>query len=163
MENRGIKLGTFRVTEDRLHISDPSYEYESGYVLENVLPGDYIASIDIMDDRVAFLRIIHKDYQGNFYEYELETSDIGVDSGQAGIFNDFYYKENEGGEFENYDTFYGKCCEITLSSDMAGIVDNQGVVASSGYGDGVYRLYVGKENDKIVFVCIDFSVDEEEI
>ena len=160
-------LGTFEVKGNSLVVSDPCYEYGlfGCSILTNVLSGNYTAyAIYSDDDRVATLQIIHENYSNskiNYFNGELYSSDIGVDSGQAGFFEEEYYKENQGGEFGDKDSFYGKCCDLTLSEVQGGIIDNRGIVSSSGYGDGSYSLYVIRnEEEKVVITWIDF-IDEE--
>ena len=163
-----VKLGTFEVKGNSLVVSDPCYEYGLWCcnTLTNVLSGNYTASVIYSDDnRVATLQIIHNNYSNsriNYSRQELYSSDIGVDSGQAGFFDEEYYKENQGGEFDDKDSFYGKCCDLTLSEIQGGVIDNKGTVSSSGYGDGCYPLYVIRNEDgKVVIAWIDF-IDEEE-
>ena len=51
---------------------------------------------------------------------------------------------------------------MTTKTD-AGIIDNSGVVSSSGYGDGGYEASVIKTDGKIVAVKIDFGMEEKDI
>lgn len=76
-----------------------------------------------------------------------------------------YYAENQGGEYDDIENFYGLACSLTLSKQKGGIMNNSGVVSSSGYGDGEYEVYVG-ENDigeivsiSIIFIEHNFEVD----
>jgi hypothetical protein len=46
-------------------------------------------------------------------------------------------------------------CDRTLSDEQWGAYDT-GVVSSSGYGDGSYRLLVAKYSGDIVGIGIDF-------
>jgi hypothetical protein len=55
------------------------------------------------------------------------------------------------------DKWYEKMCRLTLSSQQWGSY-NTGVVSSSGYGDGSYRLLVAKHNGKIVGIAIDYLI-----
>ena len=58
------------------------------------------------------------------------------------------------------DVWYRMCAHKTLSEKSWGVYD-EGVVTSSGIGDGSYDLYVLKNNeDKVVGFCIDFLLDE---
>ena len=138
-------LGSFFITCNKIHVSDPCYDYAcSGAVtLTNALSGRYLATLvkhnlDIWDTRVSRLTIKHEDYKDIvpdiFSGYE-----IAVDSGQAGFFDDYYYQQNHGG-----------------------ILLNKGVVAETGFGDGCYGLFVGKNNDeKIVAASIIFITNSE--
>lgn len=61
--------------------------------------------------------------------------EVGVDSGQAGFFDDAVFAVHNGGYDE---AFCDKAYDITLSNKKAGVMLN-GVVSSSGYGDGGYE------------------------
>jgi hypothetical protein len=53
-------------------------------------------------------------------------------------------------------------CRFTLSEDGWGVYDT-GVVASSGYGDGVYPMTVAKnEEGKVVSIAITFIGEDDE-
>lgn len=84
---------------------------------------------------------------------------IGVDSGQAGIFDFDSYPEENLGDYDDKNSFYGKACEQTLSSNRAGVVDEFGVVSNSGWGDGFYECMVHRDADGFVdAVKLDFEV-----
>jgi hypothetical protein len=51
-------------------------------------------------------------------------------------------------------------CSRTLGKQQWGTYSN-GVVSSSGLGDGSYVLYVARANRKVVGFMIDFGIDEE--
>ena len=94
--------------------------------------------------------------------------DIGVDSGQCGIFDYEKYPDGENtGEYEDENSFYGKCCNLTLPEDDSkepfGVLEN-GIVSSSGFGDGSYIMYgLYEENrEKLIGVKVIF-IDEEEV
>ncbi len=66
--------------------------------------------------------------------------DIGVDSGQCGIFDYEKYPDTEA-DYDNVEGFYRKCCDITLGSKPFGPIDF-GFVSSSGFWRWfVYRLW----------------------
>ena len=83
---------------------------------------------------------------------------VGVDSGQAGIFDSEIYPHGSStGDYGNTNTFYGKACELTLNQPYWGIIDNRGVVVSSGHGDGAYQAkYAKNKRGEIVGVKIKF-------
>jgi len=85
--------------------------------------------------------------------------EVGVDSGQCGIFQDSKYPEGDTGEWGEKDSFYGKCCELTLGNENGGVLDF-GIVSSSGYGDGSYDCLIFSSNDKISAIRIIFISDE---
>lgn len=104
----------------------------------------------------------------------------GVDSGQIMLSDPCYVKDfrdemSEGGEFvgdlpEPYPYTYNGACSATLQGDLGGgqLGRSMGVVVSSGYGDGVYPVYVKHTSDgriasaTIVFVSNDEDEDEDD-
>lgn len=163
-----IKLGTFEVSSGILVVSDPCYELGTWCqgILENVKNGiwkGYIAGIKDNEwgARVSKLFASHIEHTipGNFFP-ERTDIDVGVDSGQAGIFDKKHYhgKEDDYGDGGWYDL----CCNITLSKEGAGIVEG-GIVSSSGFGDGEYVCDIARNKDgQIIGVQITF-IDEEDM
>jgi hypothetical protein len=104
-----------------------------------------------------------------------EHSEIGVDSGQAGIFCETSYRNDIVAEsivtpqsdfhivFDGEgEKWYEKMCKFTLSKDQCGTYET-GVVTSSGIGDGGYPLDVIRErNGYIVGMKITYLFDEED-
>ncbi len=160
-------------------VSDPCYEVGTWcqYKLHDVLPGEYQTDVLKYDaggwgERNAALVAIHKDYSQEDLSWRTVTAaDIGVDSGQAGIFSmDSFRKDeifmNEVSEFnkkyqgwkdDGGEQWYGHMCDRTLSPEQWGVYAT-GVVATSGFGDGSYRLLVAKKDGKVVGIGIDFLV-----
>lgn len=104
----------------------------------------------------------------------------GVDSGQIMLTDPCYVKSfkdemSEGGEFvgdlpEPYPYTYNGASSATLQGDIGGgqLGMGMGVCVSSGYGDGMYPVYV-KHNDEgritsatIVFIMDDENEDDED-
>ena len=85
----------------------------------------------------------------------------GVDSGQAGIFDDSKYPDTdeERGEYGDNDRFYGKCCNKTMNNEGCGVFDGC-FVSSSGYGDGSYNCYIAEKDNEIIGIAIQF-IDED--
>lgn len=162
--------GSFTVTGDQLRVSDPCYEHDStgGVTLNRVKQGKWHASSVLVDRedgwgiRVASLRAVHEDYPDDFIPglpYQSYKPPVAVDSGQAGIYDYKKYPDQEG-QYKN--DFYQKNCDLTLSEDYGGLVNDMGVVTSSGYGDGQYLLYYDTNNDQeVIAVEIIFISDEE--
>lgn len=92
-ENKGIiTLG------EKVMVSDPCYGLGTWCqgVLENVLPGKYDCNVEYSDEgdwgtRVSAIEVTHVDYDRCVFSEELEKFEVGVDSGQAGIFDYEYY------------------------------------------------------------------------
>ena len=161
-------LGSFQVTGDKIHVSDPCYDYAcSGAVtLNNVLPGEYVAKltfhkVDIWGTRISKLSIHHVNYDDITPDILLPDY-VAVDSGQAGFFDDDYYQQNQGGDFGDISTLFGLACSLTLSKNHGGIMLDKGVVSETGFGDGCYPLFIAKNNDgKIVAASIIFISESE--
>ena len=159
--------GSFKVSCGQIRVSDPCYEKDSdsGLTVDNVLNGQWFAYFDYAQtaNYVARFFAVHSDYYRDASVYDLkEIGCVGVDSGQLSMFDKVYYDENQGGEYGELDTFYGKCCKITEDKDC-GVLDNVGVVSSSGYGDGSYTVCVCLNNEGCVTcVYVEFICNEDE-
>lgn len=181
-----IKLG------NSVMVSDPCYTPDTWCQakIENVKEGEYNTychKIDTGDfgERCSLLLAVHSSYDVNKMYWELHPDEIGVDSGQAGIFDMSTFRK-DGIEMEvptiGYDgrdlnwldalksekdgkgeDWYIKMCKLTLTEKMWGGYEN-GVVSRSGFGDGGYTLYIAKEEytGKVIGFCIDFFVEEQE-
>jgi hypothetical protein len=95
-----IKIGEFVSNSGSLRISDPCYERDTwcSGVVNNCLTGKWEAFIDKQvkkgwGDRVTRLTVRAVGAEGNGYSEHLKI-DVGVDSGQAGIFDDKLYLSN---------------------------------------------------------------------
>jgi hypothetical protein len=134
-------------------------------VLENVLPGIYDCEVEYRDEgawgvRVASIEVTHQNYSALGFMPENFT--VGVDSGQAGIFDYEYYAKYHT-DTDVDDEWYEKACDITLSEESAGTIDECGLVSSSGYGDGGYACYTARNRDGyITGIRIEFITDEED-
>jgi hypothetical protein len=165
-------------------VSDPCYTVPTWcqIIVENVLPGNYIPFVKKHDcgdwgNRTSMLMCIHEDYVGKENDLTLTWTEhsgtVGVDSGQAGIFSMESYRNDqhpiEKGEADfNFNSdddggkWYIKMCQRTLGVSRWGVYD-EGVVSSSGFGDGSYSLFVlTDDEDNIVGLCVDFNVEEDE-
>ena len=166
---------------EEVMVSDPCYSDPTWcqVKLKDVLPGKYKATCRIATntggwgDRCSVLLAVHEDYILDNLSWREHPGDVGVDSGQAGIFCMTGYRNNDiaesitaprsnfsfgidGGEGEKW---YEKMCDITLSDKRWGMYDT-GVVSSSGIGDGGYRCLVAKKKGKIVGIAIDYLMEK---
>lgn len=170
-ENKGtIKFGT------KVMVSDPCYGLNTWCqgVLENVLPGQYDCNVEYSNEgdwgiRVSAIEVTHIDYDRCVLNEELEKFDVGVDSGQAGIFDYEYYAKyhTDSTEREHVDDdWYDRVCDLTHTGRFDGnTIDNLGLVSSSGYGDGGYDCWTCRNKDgKIVSIRVEFigEYDEED-
>lgn len=160
-------------------VSDPCYVLPTWCqaVITGVLPGKYIPEVGKTDEddgwgvRISRLSAIHEDFfnKVGLIEWEESPIDIGVDSGQCGIFDKIHYRNDKHSESyslpmiwggkngsDNGDLWYERMSSLTLGTESGGVSDDDwgvtpdGVVSSSGYGDGVYTLMIGKIEDDIV-------------
>lgn len=184
-EGTMTELGTFELTGTVLRISDPCYDRNVWCcgTIEDCMPGTWEAAILTKDEgvwgeRVSVLTARHVtgpkhtainqavcNGTGTWHSCDF---DVGVDSGQAGIFDDAHYQDNtvfEPGTECNQDfgdLWYSYCCSLTLSRTKAGVLP-YGAVASSGYGDGGYECIKHRNKEgKVDFVFIIFIGDDEE-
>jgi hypothetical protein len=176
-----IKLGTFKVESGEVRISDPCYAKDTwcAGVLKNVKKGTWIAKARVFDEgswgeRIGYLIAVNEDYRFRFDDPREDTAiDVGVDSGQAGIFDEKYYKDDsvfadKTDKDRKYkvaicpeDIWYSFNCDVTLFDPNAGVIPF-GCVSSSGYGDGIYNCSVIKEKGEIVAIVIDYGLENRE-
>ena len=172
---RKVFLGEFELTEKSVIVSDPCYKIRTWCQgkLDNVKTGDWNAMIVKNDDeRIAELVVYHsclEDLKLLEGKWEEQPFDIGVDSGQAGFFQESVYRNNNTSlDYPDYfrgepeyegSRWYGVCCDVTLSSVGAGVIEG-GVVSSSGYGDGCYTLYTVEEDGEVIAMKIVFIEEE---
>jgi len=162
---------------ENVMVSDPCYTPDTWCQtkLDNVLPGLYNVEVERHDEgtgwgvRVSSITVIHKDYEDTD-DWE-QHSEVGVDSGQCGVFCMTSYRNDEIAEGittptldnpfvlpyndKGGDKWYEKICHFTLCEPQWGLYDT-GVVSSSGIGDGLYPLDVMMDGDKIVGMRLEY-------
>ena len=177
----------FEVTSGKLVCSDPCYSIPTWCqgIVENVKNGVWVTDIDKKDmgdwgERIASLFVVNKealDKNPNiawevFSEEPLNFAG-GVDSGQFGFFDFAHYRNDESAkELKKYhfsddydkeagDEWYRACCDLTLGSEQWGVLPN-GVVSSSGFGDGSYDVFGYKDayGEYVAFAVV-FIYDDE--
>jgi len=166
-------------------VSDPCYTVPTWcqHKLTDVLPGEYQCMVQKFDDlywgnRCSFIIAVHKDYntEDKLNWRKVSTADIGVDSGQAGIFSMETYRKDDvfvtgqsnfskmygtsnRGKDDGGEEWYGHMCDMTLEGEGWGTYPN-GIVSRSGCGDGSYELRVAKHKGKVVGMVLDFFMTE---
>ena len=167
-------LGEFTLTTPVMRVSDPCYEKDVWCcgVLENCVEGSWEAAVYYTHDGYAAGLAVRSAGTSapSFADLDTETEDwayasfeVGVDSGQAGFYDDTMYQDDsvveEDPDFSkncNCSKWFGLCCDKTLSKQLAGIIP-YGVVSSAGYGDGGYDCeYHTNADGKIDFAWIRF-------
>jgi len=170
-------LGAFQCASGFLVVSDPCHE--PGVWCAGTLParpGKWLAAKLMAEDgagpdgtpflRVAALLAVHEDAaQGDFgssssFLRAISASfdagfEVGVDSGQAGIFDSAGFPKCHG-------ELYGRVCALTLSEggQGGGIVEDFGAVCASGHGDGSYSCLIDANDGSATAVRLDFTKDD---
>lgn len=165
MNNLNAVLFNNITLSNKVMVSDPCYDIGTWcqIQLDNVKSGKYNVHVVKSDEdywgiRCASLIVKHVDKEiSHDTELIIHEGEVGVDSGQAGIFDMSIYPE-ESHTRTSEDIFYDECCDLTLSKMSCGILSNgKGIVSSSGYGDGGYNLLYSKdENGAIDYMHILF-------
>ena len=176
-----MKIGTFQIESGVLVVSDPCYELGTWCqgVVRHAKNGTWEAEINSKDcgewgerTEELFCRCCGVDA----VRHAKASFEVGVDSGQAGVFDEAHYRNDE--EAEGYKDFkfeyktsplcpdepwYSLCCDRTLGLEEGAGVIPFGAVSTSGYGDGCYKAELGYDaDDNVVSVRITFLGDEEE-
>jgi hypothetical protein len=164
--NNSEYLGQFKISSGKLRVSDPCYDRNAWLtgVLDDIKNGTWEAFIklDITGTRVAELIAFHKDIPSKFIKndrWDEQDLEIGVDSGQCGIFDDNHYPDEKGNANQT-NSFYGTCCQL-VKNDFGGVLDF-GAVSSSGLGDGTYLCYTMEDHNGIIAVKVAFIEPEDE-
>lgn len=167
MENTITKKGTIHLS-DQVRITDPCYDMDTwcAGTLSNVLEGSYQCFLSMNQDGcVSAIEVRHTDYLDTKAKTPVPDLEVGVDSGQAGIFDQTYYEEVQKTR-QKWNSFYDRVCNLTYHQHPSAEngyhfdgnpIDGKGFVSASGDGDGSYVCRVGKNaDDKIVAIRIDY-------
>ena len=154
-------------------ISDPCYKKEADYnrcqLVVGTVPGQWAARVDLSDEgvwgvRVAALSAWSLDHAGLVYPVLAVDGEVCVDSGQMSIVSlDAYEGSNKG--FGDPGTFYGDACELTLAEGAFGglLKSGRGVVSSSGFGDGGYRVMMRRNPEgAAIWICVFFIEGDDD-
>ncbi len=171
-------IGSFTCQSGSFRISDPCYDTNvwcSGQI-NGVKLGTWHAFVERHDggvswgERIARLVVFAEGHNPSVeMDWQAVDFEVGVDSGQAGIFDLASYRCDDAitqadfGEtaWECQGAFYSACGSHTLSERSAGCL-HCGAVASSGYGDGSYLAETACVGGEIVAVRITFIGDSDE-
>lgn len=146
-----IDLGEFEMTSPVMRVSDPCYERDVWCcgTVDHCKLGTWEAGVLKTDEgewgtRCAVLAVRHKDTGPDFNVIRLgkvrkvackcveQSFEVGVDSGQAGFFDDAFYQNDTVFEelpapgFAIGDLWYRHVCDITLSKMSAGVLPYRG-------------------------------------
>jgi len=161
------KLGIINLS-GTVVVSDPCYDRDV-WCMKNdvsVKAGSYQVYVTYSDEkefgtRVAALTVIHADHlemlNKKCLTWNVISDSIGVDSGQCGIFDDSIYPLKKGSVSSS--PFCNECCNITRMDAQCGILQSRkGVVSSSGFGDGAYKLLSLSHENETVALLLDYDV-----
>ncbi len=173
-----------------IQVQTPPGVIQIATMLENVRQGTYAAEVIRKSDVNMELVIWHREVfdQDVLRKYVLSGPEalgcwipyteskehpklvIGVDSGQAGFFNEPNYPVDPDftGDYEDRQSFYGIACYISSKTRLqAGIIGasqtrGSGVVSQSGYGDGCCTLQIMRNDQQQIVACrLIFLTDAE--
>jgi hypothetical protein len=166
MEKKIITLGS------EVMVSDPCYPVGTWCqtIIRGVLPGKYLATMPGLfepfkgySERNVGISVLHEHAHlaGRKITWK-KYSTIGVDSGQAGIFDLASYRggdhSDDRSEGSVGELWYDEVTKLTLDTvDNWGSTDS-GIVSSSGLGDGMYNVHLAKLNRMVVGISIDFYI-----
>jgi hypothetical protein len=171
-------IGTFEVKTPKVIVTDPCYDPAGvGYnlILGKVKLGTWFAHVnkaDHIQQGPSSLVAVHKDHLRGKKTWNIVSYDIGVDSGQAGIFElDSYRRDDlvtDAPRFvtehgyrpdptEPGDLWYAMCCDKTLYDVFESGMVSGGVVSRTKYGDGCYTCEIAKNADlEVVGIRVKF-------
>ena len=153
MKKLGEKLfGNF------IDVTDPCYDHNVWCRINNIKikPGIYNCYYSTHDgkewgERISSIKILHKENLKNVVDIT-NIGTIGVDAGLAGFFeNKPDYKDKE---------WYDFCDKLQKEEEQTGLrahICDCGFYSSSGYGDGVYPVFLLKNaNNETIGIKIQF-------
>ena len=114
------KVGTINL-DKKVILSDPCYPLGTWctITLEGVTSGIYNCYVTESDEddwgqRISNIMVVHKDYEeeSKLLDKKLEKGTVGVDSGQAGIYDYNYYAKNNSNE-----DWYDRVCDSTYYTE----------------------------------------------
>ena len=156
----------------KVRVSDPCYGTDvwCAGTIDNVKEGIYNVEVEYSDEgmwgrRVKSLSVYHSE-EDRFCFTDCADFEVGVDSGQAGIYDEDYYNEYHTSKDVN-DDWYDDVCSLTLTKEQFGTL-SKCAVSSSGFGDGGYNCYFATNKAgqviaiQVVFIEEDDSEDDYE-
>lgn len=164
-----LALGTFQVTGDKLIVSDPCYHRDTNgpRVLSNAASGAWAVTTAIhTEGRQRFnskLEARLAPFPADDCTWRHVLWDATVDSAQMGVFDEACYPqdaERRDDDYQNRKSFYARACAATERVAGGGAIA-EGIVVSSGYGDGRYPVFVAEDTQgRVVGVRVVFIDDD---
>lgn len=150
-----------------LKIPMKSGKYRVGCTAKHYGSGcTYVSKLWVMHESVqSYLELTEegdKKYRPAILTKDDVKESIGVDSGQAGIFDYSYFASKHDKMLDP--EWYFRVCNRTSGDDGKlpwGTIDNRGVVSSSGIGDGGYECHFAFNSEgERVFAEIDYEIED---
>jgi hypothetical protein len=159
--NDGTNIGTFKCESGVLRVTDPCYSKGTwcAGTVANCRKGEWIAEIERKNcgawgNRIRRLTVTHA--LGGTGAAIPADFEVGVDSGQAGVFDDARYPDDP-----DESSFYDKCCRTTLNKPGAGVL-RFGVVSCSGFGDGGYAATIRRDAAGLCYrISVEFISEDD--
>lgn len=164
-------LGQFEVKSGEIIISDPCYDADgqklpaikgiwNAFMLKATLQTGWGE-----DNRCAFLFAHLASTPVEYDDAVWQPLEVGagVDSGQAGIFDAQFYRDEKvvtetiEEPLTGENRWYDLCCSRTLGEIGAGVIP-YGCVSSSGWGDGYYPAFGVYRGKHLVAIALHFQV-----
>ncbi|MBR6515479.1 MAG: DUF4241 domain-containing protein [Bacilli bacterium] len=165
MKTRKVELGIINVGNS-IMVSDPCYGVCSinNKLIDNISDGRFNAFVRLgmvngWSERVKELTICKVGRKAfTALKHLDELGCVSVDSGVCGIYDSSYFNEFHDESRANDDWYKDNVLNgFHDSLEEAYITKSKGIHSCSGYGDGVYPIYIKKdENDKIFQITIRF-------
>jgi len=180
-----VFLGTFEVTSSNLVAGDPGYDLDTfktpglGALLTNCHSGTWNAQTVIKHfappafSLTSELLAWHTNVTNpSTLKWQKQKGGIGVDGGQAGIFDlahfsdqkivpaDVKWTQGKPGPIIPENLWYSLCCEVTLGRAEGGVIPF-GAVSTSGMGDGGYEYFVARDDKGIIIGVWILFVDDQ--
>lgn len=158
MKTKKFNLGVITLS-NKVMVSDPCYGLLvwCNKTIENVLSGNYncftrVGKDGVWGERVKELTICHVDRKPfTAFKHLDYIGSVGVDSGTCGIYDNSYY-ESTHDEKHAEEKWYDKnvCSDFHLEKSQGLILENKGIISCSGYGDGMYGVYVKRNENGLI-------------
>lgn len=164
-------LGQFEVKSGEIIVSDPCYDAD-GQKLPAIkgIWNAFMLKVALQtgwgeDNRCAFLFAHLASAPVEYDDAVWQPLEVGtgVDSGQAGIFDAKFYRdeavvtETIESPLTGENRWYDLCCDRTLGEIGAGVIP-YACVSSSGWGDGYYPAFGVYRGKHLVAIALHFQV-----
>lgn len=172
-----VPLGVF-VTGPHMVVADPGCDSKHTF---DVQPGAWVATALEGDTSwgrrslALVVEVVGGDSAVHASDWRYANANVGVDTGQLGFYDaDRFAAVRDAHDVDRDTTWYEAVCALTCDPEtsrrrVGGTVTHGdrtpfGAVTGSGYGDGVYPVYVRRNEAGVVvaLACVFCPDDEDE-